>query len=162
MPDRMMRTWARSTDIGLSLASAGRSILNLLSDYETEKGTLRTRGTISAFYGDIILKPQGSLALGALQRGAVAIGVLTEGTTSTTMPDPTSESFHWLWKWEFMLFPEQFALSGGGTDFVPIYRHVEVRSQRTMRFNETLFAVFVNLAGAALSIGFTGNILLKQ
>ena len=64
--NRMMRTWVKATDFAISLASGAVTVVNLFSDYETEQGLQDVRGTVSAFYGEVVIKPQALLATGVM------------------------------------------------------------------------------------------------
>jgi len=161
MPDQMLRTWARLDNFAINLATGTNTVVDLLGDFRTEQGTARVRATVSAIYGECNMVPQALVAGGVVTRHAIAIGVMDIGVTAATAPDPTSESFPWLWIWETHLAPNRREMAA--TDFrtVPEYRHIAVRSQRTIRFNQSLFAVFSNLAGASCQMSISGRALLK-
>lgn len=161
MPDRMLRTWVRLTDIAVSLAT-GTTFQPLLSDYEAEVGLTRVRGTIAAIYGDVMIKPQAILATGVSGRFGVGIGVFNVGASASTAPNPLDDSFPWLWAWEGFIHPVAQEVSADTFSFLPIYREVKVRSQRKMRLNEGLMVVFSNGMAAALNMTFAGRALLKQ
>ena len=158
----MLRTWARGSDFAVSLAASTVTLIDLFGDYKGEKGINEVRGTVSAFYGEITVLPTLAVNATTVIRGAVAIGVLDKATNAATAPNPTSVSFPWLWKWEYHIHPTGGEITAGVFRFHPIYKTVEIRSQRKMRFNEDLFAVFSNLAGATVVMTIAGNILLKE
>jgi len=161
MPQHMKRTWARATDFAVSLAT-GLTLVNMLSDFEVEMGVNEIRGTFSAFYGEFVIKPQAILATGNMGHFAIGIGVLDRTTSIATCPNPLTQSFPWLHKWESFIHPQAHESSAGTFTFQELRHVCEIHSQRVMRFNETVFAVFSHSLGAALNMTVAGNILLKE
>ena len=162
MPDTMMRTWARASDFAIRLPAGTVTLIDLLGDYKVEKGITQWRGTVSAYYGECTVSPEVLLSLGVTNRVAIAVGVLDQLTTAGTVPRPTARSFPWLWKWEGHLIPEARESATDTFTQLPRYIPIVIRSQRKVRFNESLFIVFDNLAGNNVVMTTAGNILLKE
>lgn len=162
MPPTMMRTWVRASDLAVSLAAGTTTLIDLFADYETEKGISGVRGTVAAFYGEASIVPQALLATGVTFRFGFGIGILDKQAAATTVPNPTSQSFPWMWRWEAFVHPTAIEAATDAFRFQEIRKEIAIRSQRVMRSGQSLFCVMDNLAGAALTMTITGNILLKQ
>jgi len=162
MPNRMLRTWVKATDLAISLAGSTTTVVDLLSDYRTEKGVGELRGTIGAFYGETVIKPQAILSTSSMGHFAMAIGVLDMRTSAATAPNPLEDSFPWMWRWDSFIHPQAQESSAGNFTFVEVRRIIEIRSQRIMRINESLFYIARTSMGAAMNHTIGGQILLKQ
>jgi len=162
MPDRMERSWIRASDTAVTVSTSVVTLTDLFIDWKTESSNLVQRGTVSAFYGESTILPKGLLASGATFRLAMGIGVMDNGVTAATVPNPIDQSFPWMWKYEGFIHPNAIESATATFVFIPIYKPIEIRSQRIVRNNESLFFVATHNGSPDVVITIAGNILWKQ